>query len=173
MTLRASILATLLALAFAIWGALRPTPTPLPEPLVGQIDHILIDKSDRTLSAFQDGVAVRTYPMNLGFAPTGDKTRQGDGKTPEGIFRIDRRNAGSRFHLSLGLDYPHADDLARARAGGYSAGGDIFIHGQPPGITGLQRINSDWTDGCIAINNHAMSELFAATPIGTTVEIRP
>ncbi len=172
MRLHASLMATLLALAFAIWGALKP-PTPLPDQITGNIDRIVIDKSDRILIAYQDGRVVRRLPMNLGFAPEGDKVRQGDGKTPEGVFRINRRNSASRFHLSLGIDYPQADDIARARAGGYSPGGDIFIHGQPSGISGLQRIGYDWTEGCIAINNHAMTELFHATPMGTPVEIRP
>lgn len=173
MTIRASLLATLVALALAIWGAIRPAPPQVHRPLEGVVDHIVIDKSDRTLAVYQDGALTRTYPMSLGFAPTGDKVRQGDGKTPEGLFRIDRKNAQSRFHLSLGLDYPHADDVARARAGGYSPGGDIFIHGQPDGISGFQRISTDWTEGCIAVNNRFMEELFAATPLGTTVEIKP
>ncbi len=172
MTIRASLIATLLAIAFAIWGALKPAP-PLPDQITGNIDRIVIDKSDRILIAYQNGEVVRRLPMNLGFAPTGDKVRQGDGKTPEGVFRVNRRNAQSQFHLSLGIDYPQPDDIARARAGGYSPGGDIFIHGQPSGISGLQRIGYDWTEGCIAINNHAMTELFHATPMGTPVEIRP
>ena len=169
--LRASFLMTLVALLFAAYTSLRPPAPPL--PLTGSLDRIVIDKSDRVLIAYQDGRAVRRYPMSLGFAPEGDKVRQGDGRTPEGHFRIDRRNPQSRFHLSLGLDYPHPDDIARARAGGFDPGGDIFIHGQPRGLGGLQRIATDWTDGCIAINNHAMEELWAVTPIGTPVEIRP
>ena len=171
MTLRASFLLTLVALLFAAYSSIRTPPPPL--PLTGTVDRIVIDKSDRVLIAYQDGRPVRRYPMSLGFAPEGDKVRQGDGRTPEGIFRIDRRNAQSRFHLSLGLDYPQPDDITRARAGGYDPGGDIFIHGQPRGLSGLQRIATDWTEGCIAINNHAMDELWAVTPIGTEVEIRP
>lgn len=172
MTLRASLIATLLALIFAVWGTFY-TPKPLPLHITGNIDRIEIDKSDRVLIAFQDGRIIRRIPMNLGFAPSGDKVREGDRKTPEGIFRVNRRNDHSKYHLSLGIDYPQADDIARARAGEYSPGGDIFIHGQPAGITGLQRIAMDWTEGCIAVNNHAMTELFAATPIGTIVEIMP
>ena len=171
MTLRASFLLTIIALVFAAFSSFR-APLPAP-PIVGNIDRIVIDKSDRVLIAYQGDRALRRYPMSLGFAPDGDKVRQGDGKTPEGTFRVDRRNPQSRFHLSLGLDYPHPDDIARARAGGYSAGGDIFIHGQPRGFGGLQRIAEDWTAGCIAVNNHAMDELWAATPIGTIVVIQP
>ena len=171
MKLRASFLLTALVIGFAIYSGMR-APQPQP-PIVGNIDRIVIDKSDRILIAYQDDRAVRRYPMSLGFAPDGDKVRQGDGKTPEGTFRVDRRNPQSRFHLSLGLDYPQPDDIARARAGGYDPGGDIFIHGQPRGITGLQRISTDWTAGCIAVNNHAMEELWAATPIGTEVIIQP
>lgn len=173
MILRAPLITILMALALAIWGVIRPAPPPVHQPLTGTVDRILIDKSDRTLTVFQNGNATRTYPMSLGFAPEGDKVRQGDGKTPEGVFRVNRRNDQSIFHLSLGIDYPQPDDIARARAGGYSPGGDIFIHGQPDGISGFNRISTDWTEGCIAINNVFMEELFAATPIGTTVEIRP
>jgi murein L,D-transpeptidase YafK len=116
---------------------------------------------------------VRTYPVGLGFAPEGDKNRQGDGRTPEGLFRIDRRNDRSRFHLSLGLDYPQPEDIARAVEGGYSPGGDIFIHGQPPGIEGRRRLAGDWTDGCIAITNANMDEVWRVTPLGTEVEVVP
>ena len=171
MILRAPLLTVLLAVALAIWGVVRP---PLPAlPLVGEIDRIEIVKSDRILIAYQDGKPVRRVSIALGFAPTGDKERQGDGRTPEGLFRIDRKNPQSRFHLSLGIDYPQAQDLERARTGGYDPGGDIFIHGQPAPLSGRQRIVTDWTAGCIAVNNEVMEELFAATPIGTPVEIRP
>ncbi|MDO5529639.1 MAG: L,D-transpeptidase family protein [Paracoccus sp. (in: a-proteobacteria)] len=157
----------------------RPQPTlpsagPRPDaPIIGQIDRIEIDKAARRLTAFQNGAAVRVYEIQLGFAPEGTKIRQGDGKTPEGVFRVDRRNDRSAFHLSLGLDYPLPADRARARAGGYDPGGDIFIHGQPNQIEEGFRVRGDWTDGCVAITNDEIRELFAATPIGTTVEIRP
>lgn len=147
-------------------------PPPL-APITGQIDRILIEKSDRRLTIYRDGEALRTYRVALGFAPDGDKERQGDGKTPEGIFRIDRRNPESAYHLSLGLDYPHPDDRARAAAGGYSPGGDIFIHGQPNGFGAVGTLPYDWTEGCIAVPDAVIEELWRITPIGTEVEIRP
>ena len=116
---------------------------------------------------------MREYRIALGFAPEGDKARQGDGKTPEGLYKIDRRNDRSKFYLSLGIDYPQAQDRQRARAGGYDPGGDIFIHGQPNQIAEGYRVKGDWTEGCVAIDNAQIAELFAATPIGTEVEIRP
>lgn len=170
MTLRVPFLLVALVLGFALYGALGPRPLP---PLTVQIDHILIDKSDRQLVVYRDGRPLRRYTVSLGFAPEGDKERQGDGRTPEGLFRIDRRNAASRFHLSLGIDYPQPQDVARAAAGSYSPGGDIFIHGQPRGVTGRMRIARDWTEGCIAVTNATMDELWRVTPVGTTVEIRP
>lgn len=146
---------------------------PPPPPLTGQVDRVLIEKSARRMQLFQDGKPVRTYRIALGFSPDGDKDRQGDGRTPEGEFTIDRRNASSAFHLSLGLDYPRPDDRARAADGGYSPGGDIFIHGQPNALPDGFRLKGDWTAGCIAVTNVEMREIWAVTPIGTTVEIRP
>lgn len=163
--------ALLLALS-GLWLAVAPRPVPLP-PLGGQVDRVLIDKSDRTLALVRDGRAVRTYPVGLGFAPDGDKARQGDGRTPEGVFRIDLRNDASRFHLSLRIDYPQADDRARAAAGGYDPGGEIYIHGQPDGIEGRARLAGDWTAGCIAVTNANIEEIWRVVPVGTPVEIVP
>lgn len=150
----------------------RPATDP-GQALRGNIDRILIEKGARRLTVYQYGKRVREYPIALGFTPAGDKVKQGDGKTPEGIYKIDRRNDRSKFHLSLGIDYPKPEDRARARKGGYSPGGDIFIHGQPNQIAEGYRVKGDWTEGCVAIDNHQIDELFAATPIGTEVEIRP
>ena len=164
----------LLALAGAMW--LRPPVAPAPiEPpsLSGKLDRILIEKSARKMTVFREGRALKTYRIALGFAPIGDKQREGDGRTPEGRFRIDRRNEASAFHLSLGLDYPQADDIKRARAGGYSPGGDIFIHGQPNSRHGHPTLTQDWTAGCIAVSDSDIRELWAAVTIGTEVELRP
>jgi murein L,D-transpeptidase YafK len=146
---------------------------PPPPPLTGEIDRIVIEKAARRMQLFQDGKVVRSYRIALGFTPDGDKERQGDGKTPEGEFTIDRRNNRSAFHLSLGLDYPKPEDRARAAAGGYSPGGDIFIHGQPNALPEGLRLRGDWTAGCIAVTNAEMREIWEVTPIGTKVEIRP
>ncbi|RNF36195.1 L,D-transpeptidase family protein [Paracoccus methylarcula] len=171
---------TLVALICAIWIALlpqRPTapdrPAPDPAVLTGPVDRILIEKSARRMVAYRDGAPLKTYRIALGFAPDGDKRQQGDGKTPEGIFRIDRRNEASAYHLSLGIDYPQAKDRARAAAEGIDPGGDIFIHGQPNQLPRGILLPGDWTAGCIAISNAEIAELFAATAIGTEVEIRP
>lgn len=147
--------------------------TPPPPPMTGQIDRIVVEKAARRMTLMQDGKPVRTYRIALGFKAEGDKVRQGDGKTPEGEFTIDRRNPESAFHLSLGLDYPRPEDRARAAAGGYSPGGDIFIHGQPNGIPDGFKLKGDWTAGCVALTNEEMREVWAVTPIGTKVEIRP
>lgn len=161
--------AILLALS-ALWHAVSPGPPP---PLDGPVDLIRVDKSDRTLHLIRDGKVLRAYPVALGFAPEGDKRREGDGRTPEGLFRIDRLNAESRFHLSLGLDYPQPEDVAQAAQGGHSPGGDIFIHGQPAGIEGRARLAGDWTAGCIAVTNANMEEIWRVAPLGTRVEIVP
>lgn len=153
-----------------------PVPRPLPRPdlpLAGKVDRITIDKSDRRMTAWRGGQALKTYRIALGFAPEGDKTRQGDGRTPEGTFRIDRRNGGSAYHLSLGIDYPQPAHRARARASGVDPGGDIFIHGQPNQRPAGEVLPGDWTAGCIAVSDAEMRELFAAAAIGTVVEIRP
>ena len=125
------------------------------------------------MSLIQRGRVVQTYHIALGFAPEGDKTRQGDGRTPEGVFRIAVRNDASKYHLSLGLDYPQADDRARAVTGGYDPGGDIMIHGQPNALPDGTAIKGDWTAGCIAVSNAEMRTIWAATGADTVVEVRP
>lgn len=158
-------------IAASLYSPMRPLPTP--PPLTGEVERIVIEKAARRLQLIQDGKLVRTYQIALGFAPSGDKVRQGDGKTPEGVFTIDRRNDESAFHLSIGLDYPRPDDRKRASRGGYSPGGDIFIHGQPNALAEGLKIKGDWTAGCIALTNAEIREIWAVTPIGTKVEIRP
>ncbi len=159
--------------AFIAYDRYTQKSPPPPAPLTEQIDHILIEKSARRLTVFRGGEPVRTYKISLGFAPAGDKVQQGDGKTPEGTFTITRRNPNSKYHLSLGIDYPQADDIARARAAGMDPGGDIFIHGQPNGFGKLATIPTDWTAGCIAVSDTEIEELWRVVATGTTVEIRP
>ena len=112
---------------------------------------------------------------SLGFAPTGHKEREGDGRTPEGIYSIDARNPRSRFHLSLRVSYPNADDGERAARLGVPAGGDIYIHGRPNGwrkyFVGHPR--RDWTTGCIAVSDPEMREIWSRVPTGARVVVRP
>lgn len=150
-----------------------PVPTPVLPPLVGPIDRIVVEKSARRMVVYRKGVALRDYRVALGFAPEGAKGRQGDGKTPEGRFRINRKNAQSSYHLSVGLDYPQTADKARAAAGGYDPGGDIFIHGQPNALADDAQLKGDWTAGCIAVSNAEIREIFAAVQIGTMIDVRP
>lgn len=170
-----SALVLMLALALAalwIYPQISRVPVPV-APLSGSIDRILIEKAARRMVVYRDDVALKEYRIRLGSEPLGTKLRQGDGRTPEGRFVIDRKNAGSAFHLSLGINYPTAADKARAKAGGYDPGGDIMIHGQPNSLPASTVVPYDWTAGCIAVSNAEIAEIFAATKVGTMVEIRP
>jgi murein L,D-transpeptidase YafK len=171
--LRGALLILAVAGVFVLWDRYGPTaPAPNMVPAVEQVDNILIEKSARRLSATVDGDVVFQVEIALGFEPGGDKQMEGDGKTPEGHFTINRRNPQSAFHLSLGLDYPRPEDIARAQAEGVDPGGDIFIHGQPNGLSMLT-LPGDWTAGCIAVSNAEMETLWRLVPIGTPVEIKP
>ena len=134
------------------------------------ITHVLVFKQQRKLQLMHQERAVRVYDISLGFAPEGHKQFEGDGRTPEGPYTIDRRKDDSAYFLSLGISYPNAQDRAFARAQGKDPGGDIFIHGQPPrGSGGAQ----DWTAGCIALSNDAMAEVYARVSVGTPITIYP
>ncbi len=171
---RLALLTLVGMLSFILWDRyLPPAPPATLEPITGQIDRILIEKSDRRMTLFQGAVPVRIYQISLGFAPDGDKVMEGDGRTPEGMFRIDRRNDQSAFHLSLGINYPRPMDRARASTDGVDPGRDIFIHGQPNRRQDPEPITLDWTNGCVALSNAEIEELWSVTPIGTPVEIRP
>ena len=165
----------MLAAALGVLAArlfLPPARMPLP-PLTGEVERIVIEKAARRMSLIQNGKTVRSYRIALGFTPDGDKQRQGDGKTPEGEFTIDRRNDRSAFHLSLGLDYPRAEDRAEAARAAVDPGGDIFIHGQPDALSEGFRLGGDWTAGCVALTNAEMREIWQVAPLGTKVEIHP
>jgi murein L,D-transpeptidase YafK len=165
-----ALLAVVTAAALMLW--LKPVE-PVPEGGLAPVSRIVVEKSARRMTVYDGAVALRSYPIALGFSPTGDKLREGDGRTPEGVFRIDRKNPGSAYTLSLGLDYPQAKDRTRAKAGGYDPGGDIMIRGQPNAMPDEAELRGDWTAGCIAVSNAAIREIFAATEIGTVVEVRP
>lgn len=136
-----------------------------------EVTYVLVSKTERKVYLFHDKKVLKTYPVDFGFTSTGHKQFEGDGRTPEGTYRIDRRNPNSAFHLSIGISYPNSKDVAFAMAHGKSPGGDIFIHGQP---NGKQRPNRpDWTAGCIAVKNEHMEEIYAMVKDGTLITILP
>ncbi|MEM6619370.1 MAG: L,D-transpeptidase family protein [Pseudomonadota bacterium] len=135
------------------------------------VTQILIDKSDRRMWLFHNQTVLKEYKVELGFAPVGHKQFEGDGRTPEGLYYIDRRNPNSRFHLSLGISYPNAADRAYARERGKSPGGDIFIHGGPDLRKWFGK--KDWTWGCIAVKDREMETIYSMVGKGTAVYIRP
>ena len=121
------------------------------------------------------GTVFRSYKIALGGEPLGPKTCQGDHRTPEGIYSIDARNSASKFHRALHVSYPNGEDRRRAAAAHCSPGGDIMIHGLPNGygrIGAAHRLH-DWTDGCIAVTDEEIEEIWRLVPNGTPVEIRP
>ena len=140
-----------------------------------QADKIIIVKSKRTMTLMKGGKVIKTYRVSLGTAPVGPKQIQGDHKTPEGNYTISGKNPGSRFRLALRVSYPGPEDRARARKLGASPGGDIMIHGlgREFASLGLLQWQTDWTDGCIAVTNEEIDEIFPMVPVGTRVEIRP
>jgi murein L,D-transpeptidase YafK len=140
-----------------------------------QADRIVIMKSARQLALLRNGKTIRVYRVCLGSHPVGAKERQGDGKTPEGIYRIDSRNAGSKYHRALHVSYPNAADRRRARHVHVSPGGEIMIHGVPNHwhAVGAAFQYVDWTNGCIAVTDDEIEEIWRLVPNGTVVEIRP
>lgn len=145
----------------------------LPERGLPSIDYLIVDKSERLMVAYAAGQPVKAWRgLQLGDAPEGHKQFEGDERTPEGRYTIEGRNPGSKYHLSLKVSYPSPDDRAFARAQGRSPGGDIFLHGQP-GAMPFGRMPGDWTDGCIALSNAEIEELWRIVPDGTVIEIRP
>ena len=137
-----------------------------------QVVGLVVQKADRELHLVGPaGQVLKTYEVELGLDPVGQKCRVGDCRTPEGTYRINRRNPQSNFHLSLGISYPNREDVARARALGAHPGGDIMLHGQPRGISGARRIGRDWTAGCIAVSNQEMEEIWRLVRTGTPISI--
>ena len=138
-------------------------------------DRVLVLKKERTLQLLSGGTVIKSYKVALGGEPVGQKTRQGDHKTPEGVYVLDFRNSHSQFYKAIHISYPNARDRSLARQKGVSAGGDVFVHGLPNGYgyVGAAHRLKDWTDGCIAVTNEEMDEIWAAVADGTPIEIRP
>ena len=133
-----------------------------------EVTYVVVNKEDRRMYLMHHDKVLEEYKIKLGFAPIGHKFFEGDGRTPEGIYLIDRRNPNSRFHLSLGISYPNQKDRATAAAMGKSPGGDIFIHGQEHP---LKKDKGDWTWGCIAVTNKQMEDIYAMVGDNTPIAI--
>jgi murein L,D-transpeptidase YafK len=149
------------------YGKIPPSPA--------KADCILIEKSARTMKLMSNGTVLKTYTVVLSREPVGAKEREGDHKVPEGDYVIDSKRPHSRFHLALHVSYPNAADVEHARKLGVKPGGYIEIHGldnKYAWVGSLQR-HVDWTDGCIAVTNSEIEEIWPLVQVGTPVQIRP
>lgn len=144
---------------------------PLPASAIA--DKVLVIKSERKLLLMKGTDVLKTYTVSLGGNPVGSKIREGDHKTPEGIYVLDRHNAHSLYHRSIHISYPNADDVARARRLGVPTGGDLYIHGLPNDYEGPTQQLGDWTEGCIAVTNAEIEEIWRVVADGTPIEIKP
>ena len=138
-------------------------------------EKVLVEKGKRQLHLLQNGKAFRTFKITLGQTPEGDKLMEGDQKTPEGGYILDARNPNSEFFLSIHISYPNATDRARAQTTGVDPGGQIMIHGQPnsPLFSQAYYAREDWTNGCIAVSNSDMIDIWLMTPDMIPIEILP
>jgi murein L,D-transpeptidase YafK len=138
-------------------------------------DEVIIDKSDRVLHLMSDGEIFRTFKIALGIRPEGDKKKEGDFKTPEGKYLLDIRNPNSDYFLSIHVSYPSTADRREASQEGLDPGGSIMIHGQPnlPTRSETYYRTQDWTNGCIALSNSDMIDIWLMTGENTPIEIRP
>ncbi len=140
----------------------------------GPVDMIVVDKSTHWMSVYRDSTLVREFRVALGRGGLGPKEQQGDGKVPEGVYRITAHNPNSAYHLSLRIGYPTPQQIAAARKMGIDPGGDIMIHGLPNDVQGIGSRHTafDWTEGCIAVANREIEWLYRAVPNGTPVRIQ-
>lgn len=142
---------------------------------VVQADRVLVEKAERRLTLYRAGQVLAQYPIALGFNPVGHKQFEGDGRTPEGKYRLSFKNANSRYYKSIRISYPNAADRAYAAGFKRSPGGDIMIHGQRNGLGALSAVTQlrDWTLGCIALTDADMEQLWQRLSVNTPIEIRP
>ena len=161
-------LAAILILPFLLSGTVSAAPA-------AKADRVLVLKHRRQLLLMQGNKVLKIYPVALGFHPEGAKRRQGDGRTPEGRYVIDGRLPASHYHLALHISYPNAVDRAHAAALSEEPGGAIMIHGMPSWFGGRDDLQfaADWTNGCIAVSNSAIEEIWRSVDDGTVIEIRP
>lgn len=140
-----------------------------------QADQALVIKSERKLYLYKAGKVLQSFDIALGLVPEGPKERSGDFRTPEGHYYLETKNPNSNYFLSIKISYPNAQDIARARSQGVDPGGQIMIHGQPNEVkySALRAQGLDWTDGCIAVSNSDMVDIWLMTGAPIPIEIRP
>ncbi|MEQ3625561.1 MAG: L,D-transpeptidase family protein [Marinobacter sp.] len=136
-----------------------------------EVTRVAVFKGRREMYLLHREEVLKKYDIDLGFTPVGHKFQEGDGRTPEGRYLINRRNPNSLFYLSIGISYPNEADVARAKAFDVSPGGDIFIHGGPR--KGRDRGGKDWTAGCISVSDRQMEDIYAMVRDGTLIDIYP
>ena len=177
-TIKKALLAiALLVASLAVYTlAARHFGTVIPPAMAApdlQADLVVVNKPKRIMQLLQNGKVIRAYRVSLGGHPVGHKEREGDERTPEGLYAIDWRNRNSSAYLSLHISYPAPADVARAAAAGENPGGNIMIHGLANGwgFLGSLHLFWDWTDGCIAVTNAEMREVWSLVPDGTPVQI--
>ena len=138
-------------------------------------DLVIVEKSKSKLYLEHAGKVIKSYHIALGRQPKGHKRQEGDGRTPEGRYVLDAKKADSAFYKAIHISYPNALDLSSALERGVRPGGAIMIHGQKNGFGKLARVTqrSNWTNGCIAVTDQEMDEIWAAVDSGTPIEIRP
>ncbi len=139
------------------------------------VDRVVVYKRDRRLVLLSKGQEIRWYKVALSSEPIGPKTRQGDHKTPEGSYILDSRNPNSQFYKSLHVSYPNSKDVAAAKKLGVSPGGDIMVHGLPKKYAWLGKSHTlhDWTEGCIAVTDQEMDEIWKMVRVRTPIDINP
>jgi len=162
-----------LLILIASWSSVHAGGEALPAGTV--VDLIVVEKNARTLSVYRSKKLLKSYKIALGSNPRGSKEREGDGRTPEGVYQIDARKLDSEFHRSLHISYPSRADRRRAKRHHVSPGADIVIHGQPNDMDEAERtrLSPDWTNGCIAVTDEEIEELWRAVPNGTRIVIKP
>ncbi|SHM77773.1 L,D-transpeptidase catalytic domain [Fibrobacter sp. UWR3] len=145
--------------------------------LTSPIDNILVEKAKRQMHLRSGEIIFKTYRISLGKNPVGAKVKSGDNKTPEGDYTIVLHNPKSKFHLSLRISYPNAEQIEAAKVGNYETGGDIMIHGYPNKVPAFLfkfwHRWKDWTAGCIAVTNDEIEEIYDAVKDGTPITIKP
>jgi murein L,D-transpeptidase YafK len=169
---KTSLTFVLIVLALVVYCILPDKRSP---PSALRYDLLKVEKSKRLLHAFSGGKCIKTYRIALGQQPVGHKEFEGDGKTPEGTYQISLKNRNSRFHKSLGISYPNSKDKEHAQSLGKKPGGAIMIHGLPDRLAYVGKWHrlKDWTQGCIALTNEEMDEVFNAASVGIPIEILP